>query len=46
VDAVPPDEVALTASTSSRFTYIAMHQANDVSPFVTARDGRASADHS
>lgn len=49
VDAVPPGEVArlrgrpevtLTTSRSTRVIYIAMDQANDVSPFVTARDGR------
>ncbi len=50
VDAVPPgeiarlrarSEVAVTSSPSSRFIYIALDQANDVSPFVTAKDGRA-----
>jgi peptide/nickel transport system substrate-binding protein len=49
VDAVPPGEIArlrarsevtVTASRSTRFIYIAVDQANEVSPFVTARDGR------
>jgi len=48
IDAVPPNEIPrLTARTdtriaqspSSRFIYIALDQANDVSPFVTAKDG-------
>ncbi|MFT8243022.1 ABC transporter substrate-binding protein [Roseomonas sp. BN140053] len=49
IDAVPPGEVArlrarpevgVTTSPSSRVIYIALDQDNDVSPFVTARDGR------
>ncbi|UFN49642.1 ABC transporter substrate-binding protein [Roseomonas sp. OT10] len=50
INAVPPGEVAklranpalgVTASTSSRFIYIALDQGNAVSPFVTAKDGSA-----
>lgn len=49
IDAVPPGEIPrlrtrpelhVTAAGSSRVIYLALDQANDVSPFVTARDGR------
>jgi peptide/nickel transport system substrate-binding protein len=49
IDAVPPGEiarlrgtrdVAVTSATSSRLIYLALDQANEVSPFVAARDGR------
>lgn len=49
VEAIPPGEAArlrarpeitVTASPSSRMIYIGLDQANDISPFVTARDGR------
>lgn len=49
IDAVPPNEMArlranaalhVVASPSARVIYLALDQANDVSPFVTARDGK------
>lgn len=49
IDAVPPGELArlrarpelgVTATPSSRVIYLALDQANDVSSFVTARDGK------
>ncbi len=49
VDAVPPGEVArlrarpevtVSSASSNRMIYIGLDQANDPSPFVTARDGR------
>ncbi|MBU8540409.1 ABC transporter substrate-binding protein [Falsiroseomonas tokyonensis] len=52
IEAVPPGEIArlrarpelrVTASPSSRMIYIGLDQANDPSPFVTARDGSALA---
>ncbi|MBE9604133.1 ABC transporter substrate-binding protein [Acetobacteraceae bacterium H6797] len=48
IDGVPPNEIPrlagrsdtrLAQSPSSRLIYIALDQANDVSPFVTAKDG-------
>lgn len=50
IEAVPPGEIArlrarpevrVTASPSSRMIYLGLDQANDPSPFVTARDGSA-----
>jgi peptide/nickel transport system substrate-binding protein len=49
IDAVPPGElprlrgrsdIAVTEHASARFIYIALDQANDVSPFVAGKDGR------
>jgi peptide/nickel transport system substrate-binding protein len=49
IDAVPPGEIArlrarpelgVTSAASSRFIYLGLDQGNEVTPFITAKDGR------